>query len=132
MSEQQPVVFVIDDDQSVREALESLLRSVGLKVHAFATTQDFLQSARPDAPGCLVLDVRLPGLSGLDFQRELAKTDSSLPIIFITGHGDIPMTVRAIKVDQAHGFLPLLLEPPSRSAQAAYLRGFRAQRGQAR
>jgi FixJ family two-component response regulator len=107
MSEQQPVVFVIDDDRSVREALESLLRSVGLKVHAFATTQDFLQSARPDAPGCLVLDVRLPGLSGLDFQRELAKTDSSLPIIFITGHGDIPMTVRAIKA----GAIEFLTKP---------------------
>jgi FixJ family two-component response regulator len=107
MSEQQPVVFVIDDDRSVREALESLLRSVGLKVQAFATTQDFLQSARPDAPGCLVLDVRLPGLSGLDFQRELAKTDSSLPIIFITGHGDIPMTVRAIKA----GAIEFLTKP---------------------
>jgi FixJ family two-component response regulator len=107
MSEQQPVVFVIDDDRSVREALESLLRSVGLKVQVFATTQDFLQSARPDAPGCLVLDVRLPGLSGLDFQRELAKTDSSLPIIFITGHGDIPMTVRAIKA----GAIEFLTKP---------------------
>lgn len=107
MSEQQPVVFVIDDDRSVREALESLLRSVGLKVQVFATTQDFLQSARPDAPGCLVLDVRLPGLSGLDFQRELAKTDGALPIIFITGHGDIPMTVRAIKA----GAIEFLTKP---------------------
>jgi FixJ family two-component response regulator len=107
MSEDKPVVFVIDDDRSVREALEGLLRSVGLKVQAFASTQDFLQCERPDAPGCLVLDVRLPGLSGLDFQRELAKSNNAPPIIFITGHGDIPMSVRAIKA----GAIEFLTKP---------------------
>jgi FixJ family two-component response regulator len=107
MTEEHPVVFVIDDDRSVREALEGLLRSVGLSVHAFASTQDFMQAARPDAPGCLVLDVRLPGLSGLDFQRELSKSTNPLPIIFITGHGDIPMSVRAIKA----GAIEFLTKP---------------------
>src|SRR5262245_38547204 len=92
-----PIVFVVDDDPSVREALQSLMRSVGLEVRAFASPQEFLASARPDAPSCLVLDVRLPGRSGLDFQRELAETGGALPIIFITGHGDIPMSVRAMK-----------------------------------
>lgn len=107
MSEDKPIVFVIDDDRSIREALQGLLRSVGLTVQAFASTQDFLQSARPDAPGCLVLDIRLPGLSGLDFQRELAKSSNPLPIIFITGHGDIPMSVRAIKA----GAIEFLTKP---------------------
>ena len=81
----------------MRDALESLFRSVGLRVEAFASAAEFLHGDLPDAPSCLVLDVRLPGLSGLDFQAELAKADCSLPIIFITGHGDIPMTVRAMK-----------------------------------
>jgi FixJ family two-component response regulator len=93
----QPVVFVIDDDVSVREALEDLLRSVGLAVQSFVSTQSFLESKRPDAPGCIVLDVRLPGPSGLEFQRTLANSKVHLPIIFITGHGDISMSVRAIK-----------------------------------
>jgi FixJ family two-component response regulator len=97
MSEEQPVVFVIDDDPSVRAALEDLLRSVGLEVQSFRTTEEFLRSKRPDAPGCLVLDVRLPGPSGLEFQRELANSGIALPVIFLTGHGDIPMSVRAIK-----------------------------------
>jgi FixJ family two-component response regulator len=97
MSEEQPIVFVIDDDPSVRDALAGLLRSVGLAAQAFASTQEFLQGERPDAPGCLVLDVRLPGRSGLDFQREMAASGIDLPIVFITGHGDIPMSVRAIK-----------------------------------
>ena len=97
MSEEQPVVFVVDDDPSVREALASLLRSVGLEVQSFGSTQEFLQGKRPDAPGCLVLDVRLPGRSGLDFQRELVEFGIHLPIVFITGHGDIPMSVRAMK-----------------------------------
>jgi FixJ family two-component response regulator len=91
------VVFVIDDDSSMRLALEDLVRSVGLEVRAFAAPQEFLQSKPPDAPGCLVLDVRLPGMSGLTFQRELAKEGLALPVIFITGHGDIPMSVRAMK-----------------------------------
>lgn len=107
MTDEHPVVFVIDDDRSIREALEGLLRSVGLSVNAFASTQDFMHAARPDAPGCLVLDVRLPGLSGLDFQRELSKSTNPLPIIFITGHGDIPMSVRAIKA----GAIEFLTKP---------------------
>jgi FixJ family two-component response regulator len=105
MSEEPPVVFVIDDDPSVRDALAGLLRSVGLEVLAFGSTQEFLQSERPDRPGCLVLDVRLPGRSGLDFQRELAQIGIHLPIVFISGHGDIPMSVRAIKAG-AIEFLP--------------------------
>jgi FixJ family two-component response regulator len=97
MTEERAVVFVIDDDAATRDALESLVRSVGLEVHSFGSTGEFLQSKRPDAPGCLVLDVRLPGASGLDFQHELASSDIHLPIIFITGYGDIPMSVRAMK-----------------------------------
>jgi FixJ family two-component response regulator len=90
-------VFVVDDDSAVREAIASLVRSVGLNAETFETAQDFLQSKRPDVPGCVVLDVRLPGLSGLDLQRELSAHAINLPIIFITGYGDIPMSVRAIK-----------------------------------
>jgi FixJ family two-component response regulator len=92
-----PVVFVVDDDSSVRDSLRRLISSVGFNVEVFPTAQAFLKARRPDAPGCLVLDVRLPGLSGLDLQRELADTDAALPIIFLTGHGDIPMSVRAMK-----------------------------------
>jgi FixJ family two-component response regulator len=91
------MVFVIDDDESIREALNSLIRSVGLKVATFASAQEFLQSPRPDVPACLILDVRMPGLSGLDLQRDLAEANIQIPIIFITGHGDIPMSVRAMK-----------------------------------
>jgi FixJ family two-component response regulator len=91
------MVFVIDDDESIREALKSLIRSVGLNVETFASAQDFLQSSRPDVPSCLILDVRMPGLSGLDLQRDLAEASIHIPIIFITGHGDIPMSVRAMK-----------------------------------
>jgi serine/threonine protein kinase len=90
-------VFVVDDDEFIREALESLISSVGLRVATFASAREFLQSRGSDLPGCLVLDVRLPGLSGLDLQRELAQANIQTPIIFITGHGDIPMTVRAMK-----------------------------------
>jgi FixJ family two-component response regulator len=97
MREPDPVVFVIDDDPSLRNALTSLLRSVGLRVETFGSAREFLAGQRPDAPGCLVLDVRLPGLSGLDLQVELAAAQLDLPIIFITGYGDIPMTVRAMK-----------------------------------
>jgi FixJ family two-component response regulator len=92
-----PVVFIVEDDASVREALNSLIRSVGLRVEIFSSAQEYLKRNRPDAPACLVLDVRLPGQSGLDLQRELAAGDNSIPIIFITGHGDIPMSVRAMK-----------------------------------
>jgi FixJ family two-component response regulator len=95
--DQQPIVFVIDDDESMRSALSSLFRSVGLQVRVFASAPEFLQSRLPDSPSCLVLDVRLPGLSGLDFQSDLAKANTYIPIIFMTGHGDIPMTVRAMK-----------------------------------
>lgn len=92
-----PVVFVVEDDASVREALSSLIRSVGLRAELYSSAQEFLKHKRPDTPACLVLDVRLPGLSGLDLQRELAARDNPIPIIFITGHGDIPMSVRAMK-----------------------------------
>jgi FixJ family two-component response regulator len=92
-----PMVFVIDDDAHVRAAVEGLLKSVGLRSQSFGTGQEFLRSERPDAPSCLVLDVRLPGINGLDFQRELADAGVPIPIIFITGHGDIPMTVKAMK-----------------------------------
>jgi FixJ family two-component response regulator len=92
-----PVVFVIDDDPSIREALDGLIRSIKLDVYTFGTTDEFLNFNRPDAPGCIVLDIRLPGINGLDFQRDLEKSNIDLPIIFITGHGDVPMSVRAIK-----------------------------------
>jgi FixJ family two-component response regulator len=92
-----PVVFVVDDDASVREALSSLVRSIGLRVETFASAQEFFAAKRPDAVCCLILDVRLPGLSGLDFQAELTKAKIRIPIIFITGHGDIPMSVKAMK-----------------------------------
>jgi len=97
MREPDPVVFVVDDDASLRHALTNLLRSVRLRVETFGSAQEFLAGPRPDAPGCLVLDVRLPGLSGLDLQRELAAAQMDLPIIFMTGYGDIPMTVQAMK-----------------------------------
>jgi FixJ family two-component response regulator len=97
MVEQRPAVFVVDDDASIRGALNNLIASVGLDVRVFASPQEFLQTKRPDAPACLVLDVRLPGMSGLAFQQELAKMGIDLPIIFITGHGDVPTTVRAMK-----------------------------------
>jgi FixJ family two-component response regulator len=96
-STDQPTVFVVDDDAMVREALARLFRSVQLQVDVFASAQEFFQSRRPDVPSCLVLDVRLPGLSGLDFQAELMKANVRIPIVFITGHGDIPMTVQAMK-----------------------------------
>jgi len=92
-----PTVFVIDDDALVRAAIHGMLKSVGLKSETFGTPQDFLRSKRPDGPSCLVLDMRLPGVSGLDFQRQLADAGIRIPIIFITGHGDIPMTVKAMK-----------------------------------
>jgi FixJ family two-component response regulator len=92
-----PTVFVIDDDAAVRVSIQGLLKSVGLRSEAFETAQEFLRRKRPDGPSCLVLDVRLPGVNGLDFQRELAQTGVRIPIIFITGYGDIPMTVKAMK-----------------------------------
>jgi FixJ family two-component response regulator len=92
-----PTVFVVDDDASIREALSSLVRSIGLSVETFSSAREFLQHKRAEAPSCLVLDVRLPGMSGIEAQRELAVADNQIPIIFITGHGDIPMSVRAMK-----------------------------------
>jgi len=101
MSKEHAVVFVVDDDALMREALDNLARSVGLEVRLYASAQEFLGAQRPDAPGCLVLDVRLPGMSGLTFQQELAKAGVALPIIFITGHGDVAMSVRAMKAGAA-------------------------------
>jgi FixJ family two-component response regulator len=92
-----PTVFIIDDDSAVRASIEDLLESLGLRSESFGTAEEFLNSKRPEGPSCLVLDVRLPGLNGLDFQGRLADTGIQIPIIFITGHGDIPMTVRAMK-----------------------------------
>jgi FixJ family two-component response regulator len=97
MAEAKTSVFVIDDDAAMREALQSLLRSVGLGVETFASAREFLTGQRPDAPACLVLDVRPPGLSGLELQRELSEAGIHLPILFLTGHGDIPMAVQAMK-----------------------------------
>jgi FixJ family two-component response regulator len=94
---EEPIVFVIDDDASMREALQSLFRSVGLRVEVFGSASEFLQSKLPDVAGCLILDVRLPRLSGLEFQAELVKAGIHIPIIFMTGHGDVPMSVKAMK-----------------------------------
>lgn len=103
--EETPMVFVIDDDAGVRTSIQGLLKSVGLRAESFGTAREFLQRKRYDGPSCLVLDVRLPGINGLDLQRELADQDVRIPIIFITGHGDIPMTVKAMK-SGAVEFLP--------------------------
>jgi FixJ family two-component response regulator len=105
MSQDDSAIVVVDDDVSVREALKNLFRSVGLKVETFSTAQEFFSSKRSSAPACLVLDVRLPGLSGLDAQRQLAEANSEIPIVFITAHGDIPMSVRAMKAGAVE-FLP--------------------------
>jgi FixJ family two-component response regulator len=104
---EEPIVFVVDDDAPTREALARLFYSVQLRVEVFASAKQFLQSQRPDVPSCLVLDVRLPGLSGIDFQAELMNADIRIPVVFITGHGDIPMTVRAMKA----GAVDFLLKP---------------------
>lgn len=107
MKETDPIVYVIDDDSLIRRGLESLIRSVGLRVDTFATAHEFMQSKRPDVPSCLVLDVRLPDQSGLDLQRGLVAAGINIPIIFITGHGDIPMSVRAMR----EGALEFLTKP---------------------
>lgn len=107
MSEERPTVFVIDDDVSVRDAIEGVVKSVGLRAQTFESTQDFLKRKPADGPNCLILDVRLPGVSGLDFQRELGLADIHIPIVFITGYGDIPMTVRAMKA----GAIEFLTKP---------------------
>jgi FixJ family two-component response regulator len=107
MMEQDKVVFVVDDDAALRESLKDLIRSVGLYVEAFASAHEFLRSKRPDVPGCLVLDVRLKGLSGLDLQKRMVEANIDIPIIFMTGHGDIPMTVQAMKA----GAIEFLTKP---------------------
>jgi len=106
-ADDQPVVFVVDDDPSMRATLTDVMRSVGLQVQTFASAREFMDSKPPDAPGCLVLDVRLPGQSGLDFQRTLAKSGMELPVVFITGHGDVSMSVRAMKA----GAVDFLIKP---------------------
>jgi FixJ family two-component response regulator len=105
MTEQHSIVFVIDDDASIRNALKSLIRSVGLQVELFGSAQEFRQREPPKVPSCLILDIRLPGISGLDFQRKLAEDNNPIPVIFITGHGDIPMSVRAMMAGAVE-FLP--------------------------
>ena len=107
MDKQPATVFVVDDDLSVREGLDSLFRSVGYTVSAFASVREFALARRPDTPSCLVLDVRMPGPSGMDFQAELAALNDPIPIVFLTGHGDVPMAVRAIKA----GAVEFLLKP---------------------
>ncbi len=116
---EEPIIFVVDDDESVREALRRLFRSVGLRVEMFGSAAQLLQTELPDLTSCLVLDVRLPGVSGLDFQAELAKANIHIPIIFMTGHGDIPMTVQAMKAG-AIDFLtkPFRDQAPFRSADS--------------
>jgi FixJ family two-component response regulator len=107
MKEPDPIVFVIDDEALIRDGIRSLVKSVGLRVETFASAQDFMLAKRPDAPACLILDVRMPGLNGLDLQRKLSEANIYIPIIFITGHGDIPMSVRAMK----EGALEFLTKP---------------------
>jgi len=107
VAEDKPIVFVIDDDPSVRDALSGLFRSVAIDARTFKSTQEFLEAKRPNAPGCIVLDIRMPGLSGLDFQCEMTNLGIQLPIIFITGHGDIPMSVQAMKA----GAIEFLTKP---------------------
>jgi FixJ family two-component response regulator len=104
---ERPVVFVVDDDPSVRDTLQDLLESVGMDVQSFGSTQEFLRGKRPDAPACLVLDVRMPAMSGLDLQREMADRNIQIPVVFITAHADIPMSVRAMK----YGAIEFLTKP---------------------
>jgi FixJ family two-component response regulator len=112
MSDGEPIVFVIDDDESIRSSLGRLLRMTGLRVETFASAQEFLRYARPDVPSCLILDVSMPGLNGLELQSMLARTDGDAPIVFITGHGDIPTSVRAIKAGAVE-FLPKPFSEPA-------------------
>ena len=106
-TEDPPVVFIVDDDASMRRSIQDLLASVALESKCFASPREFLDSKRTDCPGCMILDIRLPGMSGLDFQRELTKAGVALPIIFITGHGDVPMSVQAMK----SGAVEFLMKP---------------------
>lgn len=129
MTEDRATVFVVDDDDSVRRSLDSLLRSVGLDVHLYASAQEFMRATRPEGPGCLVLDVRLPGMSGLTFQQELAKAGIALPVIFITGHGDVPMTARAMKAGAADFLTKPFEEQALLDAVEAAIERDRARRG---
>jgi len=131
MAAERPIVFVVDDDPSMREALQDLVASIGLEARVFASAQEFLQARRPDAPGCLVLDVRLPGMSGLTFQQELANAGIDLPVIFITGHGDVPMSVRAIKAGAVEFLMKPFRDQELLDAINAGIERDRAQRGEA-
>jgi FixJ family two-component response regulator len=128
MSENRAVAFVIDDDPSMRRSLDTLLRSVGLDVHLYSSAQEFMLAERPDAPGCLLLDVRLPGMSGLAFQQELLKAGVALPVIFLTGHGDVPMTARAMKAGAAEFLTKPFDEQVLLDAVHAAIEGDRARR----
>ena len=110
--DEEPVVFIIDDDAPLRDSLGDLLRSIGLRVQAFGSAQEFLQWTHPDSPGCIVLDVEMPGMSGLEFQRALMKLGVDLPIIFISGHSDIPVSVQAMK----SGAIEFLTKPLNEQA----------------
>ncbi len=118
MPERDAIVFVVDDDPSIRDALQDLIGLVGVRFQTFGSAKEFLESQRPDAPACLVLDIQMPGLSGLDLQRELAQAGVQLPIIFITGHGDIPMSVQAMKA----GAVEFLTKPFHHQALLAAVR----------
>jgi FixJ family two-component response regulator len=131
VAQERPIVYVIDDDPSMRVAVQDLIASVGLEARAFASPQEFLDAPRPDAPGCLVLDVRLPGSSGLNFQQELARTGVHIPVIFITGHGDIPMSVRAIKAGAVEFLTKPFRDQELLDAINAAIERHRAQRGEA-
>ena len=131
-SAEEAIVFIVDDDASVREALSNLFRSVGLQVETFGSAHEFLQSKLPNAPSCLILDIRLPRLSGLDFQAELAKADIRIPIIFMTGHGDIPMTVRAMKAGAVDFLTKPFRDQDMLDAVAAAIERDRSSRDEAR
>jgi FixJ family two-component response regulator len=131
MAAQRPIVFVVEDDPSMREALQDLIASVGLEARAFASPREFLEAGRPEVPACLVLDVRLPGSSGLAFQQELARSGRLLPVIFVTGHGDIPMSVRAIKAGAVEFLTKPFRDQDLLEAVHAAIERNRAQRQQA-
>ena len=132
MTEEQPVVFVIDDDRLVRDSITDLLLSVGLRAETFGSAQEFLGSKRADAPGCIVLDLRLPGSSGLEFQRTLAESGIELPVIFISGHGDISTSVRALKSGAIEFLTKPLREQELLDAVQAGIERDRTRRQQAR
>ncbi|MGO4285667.1 response regulator transcription factor [Bosea sp. TAB14] len=130
MADEPPIVFVVDDDPSVRDGLDSLFRSVGYAVAAFGSVQEFALHRRPERPSCLVLDVRMPGPSGMDFQAELAGMGDPLPIVFLTGHGDVPMAVRAMKTGAVEFLLKPFREQDLLDAVRAAIERDRARRAQ--